>query len=255
MRIAVLIKQVPDTWSDRRLDPATGRVDRTLGDQVIDEIDERALEVALRHRDTNKNTEVVAISMGPDGVRDALRRALSIGADSAVHIVDEGLVGADATLTSRVLAAALQKGVYDLVIAGNVSTDGRAGVVPAMIAEHLGWPQLSSLDVVEIGRDAVRGERTIEAGRQSLHAALPAILTVSERTIEARFPTFKNLLSAKKKPLTLSKLADLDDGTCAAVSVVLSVVERPPREAGRVVVDDGHAVGELVDFLAAQRII
>ncbi|MGN6325552.1 electron transfer flavoprotein subunit beta/FixA family protein [Pseudolysinimonas sp.] len=254
MRIAVLIKQVPDTWGDRRLDPATGRVDRTDGEQVIDEIDERALEVALAHRDGDKATEVVAVVMGPAQAADAVKKALSTGADSAVHVVDDGLAGADAGLTAAALAGALRAGSYDLVIAGNVSTDGRGGVVPAMIAEHLGIPALSSLDTVEIGADAVGGSRTTDAGQETLRAPLPALVSVTERVPEARFPNFKSIMAARKKPVQRLALADLGVAS-AARSVVLETRERPAREAGTIVVDDGTAAQQLVDYLVAERLV
>lgn len=250
----MLIKQVPDTWGDRRLDPATGRVDRTDGEQVIDEIDERALEVALAHRDGDRATEVVAVVMGPGAAADAVKKALSIGADSAVHVVDDGLEGADAALTAAALAGALRAGGYDLVVAGNVSTDGRGGVVPAMIAEHLGLPLVSSLDAVEIAADGVRGRRTVDAGQETLRAPLPAIVTVSERVPEARFPNFKSIMSARKKPVQRLTLAEVGV-VPAARSVVLSTAERPAREAGTIVVDDGTAAQQLVDYLVAERLV
>jgi electron transfer flavoprotein beta subunit len=254
MRIAVLIKQVPDTWGDRRLDPTTGRVGRTDGEQVIDEIDERALEVALAHRDGDKATEVVAVVMGPAAAADAVKKALSIGADSAVHVLDDGLEGADAGLTAAALAGALRTGGYDLVIAGNVSTDGRGGVVPAMIAEHLGLPPVSSLDDVEIAGDAVGGSRTVDAGQETLRAPLPALVTVTERVPEARFPNFKSIMSARKKPVQKLTLAEVGAAP-GARSVVLSTAERPAREAGTIVVDDGTAAQQLVDYLVAERLV
>jgi electron transfer flavoprotein beta subunit len=254
VKIAVLIKQVPDTWGDRRLDTSTGRVDRADGDQVIDEIDERALELALSHRDGAKDTEVVVISMGAAGAVDALRKALAIGADSAVHIQDDGLSGADAVLTSAALAGAIEQGGYDVVVAGNISTDGRGGVVPAMLAERLGWAHLSSLDDVTIDAGGVSGSRTADIGDQTLRAALPAIVTVTERVPEARFPNFRNIMAAKKKPLATLGLGEVGGGSSAA-SVVLSTQERPPRQAGTIIEDDGTAAQQLADFLASERLI
>lgn len=251
----MLIKQVPDTWGDRRLDPTTGRVDRTDGEQVIDEIDERALEVALAHRDGDKATEVVAVVMGPACAADAIKKALSTGADAAVHVLDDGLEGADAGLTAAALAGALRTGGYDLVIAGNVSTDGRGGVVPAMIAEHLGLPLVSSLDTVGIAADSVGGTRTVDAGQETLRAPLPALVTVTERVPEARFPNFKSIMSARKKPVQRLTLAEVGAVPAAARSVVLTTAERPAREAGTIVVDDGTAAQQLVDYLVAERLV
>lgn len=255
MKIAVLVKQVPDTWGERRIDATTGRVDRFDGEQVIDEINERALEVALSYRDSAKGTEVVAISAGPAGVKDSLRKALSIGADSAIHILDDALTGADAAATAAALAAAVHSGGFSLVISGNVSTDGRGGVVPAMIAEHLNLPQLSSLDTVELTDVDVSGERTVDEGSQRLRARLPALISVTERTPEARFPSFRNIMSAKKKPVSTVTLADLGVTRSAATSVVLTVTERPARAAGRIVIDDGHAAEELVAYLATEQLV
>ena len=254
MRIAVLVKQVPDTWGDRKLDIATGRLNRADGEQVIDEIDERALEVALTYRDSAKDTQVVTVVMGPESAKDAVRKALSIGADSGIHIVDDSLVGADSARTSEALAAAVRLEAFDLILAGNISTDGRGGVVPAMVAEHLGLPLLSSLDSVEIGAGEVRGTRATDFGAQTLKAPLPAVVTVTERVPEARFPSFKNIMSAKKKPVATIGVVDLGL-TTEARSIVLSSQERPARQAGTIVVDDGTASQQLVDFLAAARLI
>jgi electron transfer flavoprotein beta subunit len=237
------------------MDLSTGRIRRDDGDLVIDEIDERALEVALAYRDSHKDTEVLAVTMGAAQASDALRKAMSIGADESLHVMDEKLEGADATLTALVLTAVLSTRNLDLVIAGNASTDGRAGVVPAMVAERLGLPQLSSLDEVLLTPEAVTGVRTVDGGIQRLHAPLPALITVTERTPEVRFPNFKSLLSARKKPVPVLSLADLNVVLPVERSIVLRAEERPPRSAGRIVVDDGRAASELATFLAAERLI
>jgi Electron transfer flavoprotein, beta subunit len=259
MKIVVLMKQVPDTYEERKLDPATGILDRAASEPIIDEIGERALEVALRYKDANKGTEVVLISMGPASVTAALRKGLSLGADAAVHVLDDSLVGADLSRTAAVLAAALTQSSYDLIVAGNESTDGRGGVIPAMVAEHLGLPHLSSLDSVEISETQVRGARGTESGSMDVHAGLPALVSVTERTPEVRFPNFKGILSAKKKPLTVLTLDDLGLGSDALSggghSVVLSTAVRPARTAGTKVVDEGNAGVELAEFLAAGHLI
>lgn len=257
MKIIVLIKQVPDTEEERRLDPATGRLDRGASESVADEINERALEVALRHKDANKGTEVVVLTMGPASATQALRKALSMGADSAVHVVDDRLEGSDIAVTAAALAAAAKKTEFDVVIAGNESTDGRGGVVPAMVAEHLGLPLLSSLNAVELTGSTVAGEVTVEYGSLAVSAALPAIVSVTERAAEARFPNFKGIMTAKRKPLATLSLTDLglDAGAAGGTSTVLTISERPARTAGKKIVDDGTAAGELAGFLAAGRLI
>lgn len=257
MKIIVLVKQVPDTGEERKLDPTTGWLDRGASDAIADEINERALEVALQHKDSDKKTEVVVLSMGPADASQAIRKALSMGADSAVHVLDDSLSGADVMHTASVLAAALQKTGFDLIVAGNESTDGRAGAVPAMIAERLGLALLGSLHSAEIQDGSISGERQGEDGTLDVHAALPAIIAVTERSAEARFPNFKGILTAKKKPVTVYSLADLGLGSDgpAARSTVVSVAERPARAAGKKIVDDGNAAVELADFLVAGRLV
>ena len=259
MKIIVLVKQVPDTEWERKLDPATGLLDRLAGENVADEINERALEVALRYKDSHKGTEVVVLSMGPASTTKALRKALSMGADSAVHILDDALAGSDVGWTAEVLAAALKNSSFDLVIAGNESTDGRGGVVPAMVAEHLSLPFLGSLNSAEISEHAVSGERRGEVGTLTAHASLPAVVSVTERSAEARFANFKGIMMAKRKPLVTVALRDLgvDPSALAGTgrSVVVTTSQRPARTAGKKIIDEGNAGNELAEFLVAGRLI
>jgi electron transfer flavoprotein beta subunit len=260
MKIAVLVKQVPDTYEERRMDSTTGLLDRAANEPIIDEISERAIEVALRFKDANKGTQVVLLAMGPASVTPALRKALALGADSAVHVLDDALVGADVGLTASVLAAALAAEKPDLIVAGNESTDGRGGVVPAMVAEHLGVPHLTGLESVDIGETSVSAVRAAEAGSLDVHASLPAVISITERMPEVRFPNFKGILSAKKKPLLVTSLSELDLDPAALVagtgrSVVVDTMTRPARSAGKKVVDDGNAGVELAAFLAENHLI
>jgi electron transfer flavoprotein beta subunit len=255
VKIIVLTKQVPDTWGDRKLDTATGLLDREASEAVIDEIGERAIEIALRAKDADKSVEVVVLTMGPAEASDALRKGLAMGADSAIHIEDDSLVGADLARTAGVLAAAIERAGADLVIAGAESTDGRGGVLGGWIAELLGRPSLDSLDEVTIAGDTVSGVRGSEHGTAQVHASLPAVIAVTERVAEPRFPNFKGIMSAKKKPLDVFSVADLGVETPTTASVVLATKERPAREAGRKVVDDGNAAAELAEFLVAARLV
>ncbi|MES2169565.1 MAG: electron transfer flavoprotein subunit beta/FixA family protein [Actinomycetota bacterium] len=258
MKIVVLIKQVPDTYEDRKLNTATGILERDASEKVIDDVTERALEVALTHKDSDKSTEVVALSMGPASVTDSLRKALASGADSAVHVLDEALDGSDAGWTASVLAAALKRTGFDLIIAGNESTDGRGGVVPAMIAEHLGLAHLSYLNSVELTDSTASGVRAGEDGTSTVHVGLPAVLSVTDRLPEPRFPNFKGIMGAKKKPLETITVSELELDPAfpgLARSVVLSTAVRPARTSGTKVVDEGNAGVELAEFLAAQRLI
>jgi electron transfer flavoprotein beta subunit len=255
MKIIVLVKQVPDTWGDRVLDERTGLLDRGASDAVIDEIGERATEVALRVKDADKATEVVALTMGPKGAVDVLRKALAMGADSAIHVLDDELAAADLVRTARVIAAAVQKAGFDLVIAGNESTDGRGGVLPAMLAELLQLPAATGLGEVDIDASGVRGTRVTDDGTVALHSGLPAIASITEGAAEARFPSFKGVMQAKKKPLETWSLGDLGVGQAAAHTEVRSTAQRPERQAGVKITDDGTAAAQLVEFLAANRLV
>lgn len=258
MKIIVLVKQVPDTWGDRKLNPSTGVLDRGASDLVIDEIDERALEVALQYQDSN-SAEVVALAMGPSASNDVLRKALAMGADTAIHVLDDALEGADVVRTAAAIAGAITKAGFDLVIAGNESTDGRSGVIPGMVAEHLGVPHLSYLNSIEISADSVAGERATENGTQSVHAPLPAVISVTDHSADPRFPNFRGITRARKKPLDVWSLADIGIDPAAlaeaARSVVLTTTQRPPRTAGKKIVDEGDAAEQLAEFLAAERLI
>ena len=259
MKIIVLVKQVPDTAEERRLDLATGLLDREAGESVVDEINERALEVALRYKDGDKKgCQVVVLTMGPESASQALRKALSMGADSAVHVIDDGLAHADIARTAVVLAAAAKQAGFDVLVAGNESTDGRGGVVPAMVAEHLGLPLLPSMNSVDLEEAFVTGDTDIENGTLTVRASLPAVVSVTERVAEARFPNFKGIMTAKRKPLVKLTLADLQlpsDLHGAPRSIVLSTAKRPARAGGKKIVDGGDAGRELAEYLVTSRLI
>lgn len=256
MKIVVLVKQVPDTWGERVLEVPGGRLDRGASDAVIDEIGERAVEAALVVKDSAKDTEVVVITMGPAGANDVLRKSLAMGADSAVHVIDDSLAGADLSWTATVLAAAVKRTGFDVLVAGNESTDGRGGVVPSMIAELLGVPQVTFLNSVEIAEGKVTGERRNEHGSVMVSASTPVVVSVTESSNEPRFPNFKGIMSAKKKPLETITVADLGiDFSGLGTSVVVTTAAKPAREAGKKIVDEGNAAEELAEFLSAGRLI
>lgn len=257
MRITVLLKEVPDTYGERKLDLETGMADRGATDAVPDEIGERALELALSHADKHPGTEITVLSMGPATVVSTLRKGLAMGAANAVHITDDSLGGADLSLTAEVLTAALKRQRFDLVIAGNLSTDGSGGVLPAMIAELLEVPQLTGLSSVSIEETTVSGRRVTESGVVSVTADLPAVISVTESMPAARFPNFKGIMTAKKKPLETLKPTDIGVDVAdesAGRSIVVAIAERPARQAGVKIVDEGDAAGQLVEFLVTNRL-
>jgi electron transfer flavoprotein beta subunit len=257
MKIVVLVKEVPDTYGDRKLDLETGLADRAAGDAVLDEIGERALEVALTYADAHAGTEVVAVTMAPESAVTTVRKALAMGATSAVHVVGDALRGADMSLTAEVLAAAVRRVGADLVVTGNLSTDGTGGMLPAMLAEHLGMPQLTALSSVEIAETSVSGTRASDAGAVSVSAPLPAVISITEALPDARFPNFKGIMAAKKKPYETVAVADLGvdpEDFSIPRSILVTVAERPARAAGVKIVDKGDAGTQLAEFLISNRL-
>lgn len=253
MNIAVLIKQVPDTFSERQLRDSDHRLDRDAADAVIDEIDSRGVEIALQLTE-NHGGEVVVVTMGPQRATDTIRKALAMGAARAVHIIDDGLAGSDALTTAAVLAAALRTFEFDLVVAGNESTDGRVGAMAGMLAEHLGLPSVTQVQQLDIADGAVMAQRADESGYSDVTAPLPAVVSVTEKITEPRYPNFKGIMRAKKKPVTTLTLADLGVTVDNAAAVV-DATKRPPKAAGEKVSDEGNGGSAIAEYLTAQRLI
>ena len=259
MNIVVCVKQVPDTWAERTLRPEDSRLDRASVDGVINELDEYAIEEGLRLAEAHEG-EVTILTMGPDKASESIRKALSMGADKAVHLVDDALEGSDALATSLALATVLQRTGFDLVILGSESTDARTGLLAAMLAERLGCPQLSPASKVEVDGNAITIHRQADYGYDKVEATLPAVVSVVEKINEPRYPSFKGIMAAKKKPVEVLSVADagIDPaqvGLGAAVTEVVSFSKRPPREAGTIVKDEGDGGVKAAEFLAAQKFI
>jgi electron transfer flavoprotein beta subunit len=259
VNIVVCVKQVPDTWADKRLLPDTKTVDRESVEGVMNELDEYAVEEALRLKEAHGG-EVTVLTMGPAKAADTVRKALQMGADAGVHLVDDALVGSDAVQTSHALATVLGTLSYDLVVFGVESTDARMGALPAMVAERLGHPQLTYARKVEVADGSVRIERLTETGYDVVTGALPAVLSVVEKINEPRYPSFKGIMAAKKKPVTTMSLADAglapdQVGVAAAPTAVADFTEAPPRSAGTVVADEGDGGAKLAEFLAAKKFV
>ena len=259
MNIVVCVKQVPDTWAERTLRTDDSRLDRASVDGVINELDEYAIEEGLRLAEAHGG-EVTILSMGPEKASESIRKALSMGADKAVHLVDDALEGSDALATSLALATVLRRTGFDLVILGSESTDARMGVLPAMLAERLGVPQLTLASKVEVDGSAITIQRQTDYGYDTVAGTLPAVVSVVEKIIEPRYPSFKGIMAAKKKPVEVLCLADagIDPaqvGLGAAATEVVSFAKRPPREAGTIVKDEGDGGVKAAEFLAAQKFI
>ncbi|MFF2961764.1 electron transfer flavoprotein subunit beta/FixA family protein [Streptomyces sp. NPDC057963] len=259
LRIVVCVKYVPDATGDRRFaDDLT--VDREDVDGLLSELDEYAVEQALQIADGADDAEITVLTVGPEDAKDALRKALSMGADRAVHVEDDDLHGSDVMGTSLVLARAVEKAGYDLVVCGMASTDGTMGVVPALLAERLGVAQVTLLSEVSVEGGVVRGRRDGDTASERLEASLPAVVSVTDQSGEARYPSFKGIMAAKKKPVVSWDLGDLEIeadevGLAGAWSVVDSAAQRPARSAGTIVKDEGEGGRRLAEFLAGQKFI
>lgn len=260
LRIVVTVKYVPDATGDRRFaDDLT--VDREDVDGLLSELDEYAVEQALQiSENSDDDAEITVLTVGPEDAKDALRKALSMGADKAIHVEDDDLHGSDAIGTSLVLAKAVEKAGYDLVISGMASTDGTMGVVPALLAERLGVPQVTLLSEVSVEDGKVRGRRDGDAASEQLEASLPAVVSVTDQSGEARYPSFKGIMAAKKKPVQSWDLSDLDIdedevGLENAYTTVDAASERPARTAGTIVKDEGEGGKQLAEFLAGQKFV
>jgi electron transfer flavoprotein beta subunit len=260
MKIAVCVKYVPDA-SSRRTFAEDFTVDRAALDGMLSELDEYAVEAGLSIRDDLGSGEVVIVTIGPDQARTAILKCLQMGADSGVHVLDDSVHGSDAVATSYVLAKALERQGADLVICGMASTDGSMGVVPAMLAERLGLPQLSLASEVTVDGATIRIRRDGDVATEIIEAELPLLLSVTDQSNEPRYPSFKAIMAAKKKPVEALTLDDLgvaaeEVGLDAAWTRVVSQQERPPRTAGTIVTDDdGGGSERLVEFLAGQKFI
>jgi electron transfer flavoprotein beta subunit len=259
MNIVVLMKQVPDTEADRGLNPADNTVDRTAVDPVINYIDEFAIEEGLQLKEAHGG-EVTILTMGPERAAESIRKALSMGADRAVHVCDDGLHGSDAPATAKVLAKALQSMEWDVAVAGSEATDARGAVLPALLAHVLGVPQLTYARKVAVDGSTVTIERVTDTGYEIVEASTPAVISVVEKINDPRYPSFKGIMAAKSKPVEVKSLADLgvdagEVGLANSWTAVESFEKAPPRAAGQVVKDEGDGGAKIADFLASKKLI
>lgn len=259
MKIVVLVKHVPDPAAEWRYsDDRT--LDRAGMDGHLSELDEYAVEQAISLVEKGLPATITFLTMGPAAAAEGLRKALAMGGDDAVHISDETLHGSDALSTSLVLARALERIGFDLVVCGMASTDAQMSVVPAMVADRLGVPQVTFASALSVTDGSVTVRRDGDTAVEEVAADLPAVVSVTDQTGEARYPSFKAIIAGKKKPVTTWTLGDLDVdparvGMGGAATVVRTAAAKPPRQAGAVVVDDGEAATHIADFLVSQKLL
>src|SRR3954453_9610055 len=266
MNIVVCVKYVPDATADRHFE-SDNTVDRVGVPGLLSELDEYAVEQALQLKEKRDDEEVVvtALTVGPEDASDAIKKALQMGVDRGVHVVDDAIAGSDYLATSQVLAAAVQKigesDAVDVVMCGMASTDATGSVVPAMLAERLDLPQVTLGSVIESQGKEFRIKRDGDTSTEVIGASAPLVLSVTDQSGEARYPSFKGIMAAKKKPLETWSLSDIGVdaakvGLDAAWSAVEGTGDPPPRSQGEIVTDeDGSGATALVEFLASKKFI
>jgi electron transfer flavoprotein beta subunit len=253
LKIVVTVKQVPDPNAPQGLD-----ADNTIArdrEVVLDPGDECGIEMGLQLKEAHGG-EVVLVSMGPEKARDAIRKGLSMGADRGILITDAQLAGADAFLTARALAAAIGGESPDLVICATESYDGSTGVVPPMLAELLGVPQLTFAKHVEVSGDRVTVHRQTEAGYQVVEAATPSLITVTAGIAEPRYASLKGIMAARSKEVRVVGAADLGVEPGTPAETVEGIADAESRAAGEVVEDDGTiGVEKIMGVLSAAKVL
>ena len=259
MNIVVCVKYVPDAQSDRTF-TEDNTTDREGVDGLLSELDEYAVEEALKLVEAGEG-EVTVVTVGPESAADAVKKSLQMGADKGVHILDDAIAGSDAPATSLVLAEAIKKiGTPDIVLTGMASTDGTMSVVPAMLAERLGLPQVTFASELTVDDGTAKIRRDGDTASETIESSLPALISVTDQINEPRYPSFKGIMAAKKKPVETWSLADLgvdagQVGQANSWTEVLETTKRPPREQGEIVKDEGDGGTKLAEFLAAQKFI
>ena len=259
MNIVVLVKQVPDSGAERALSAGENTVERDSANNVINEMDEYAIEEALKIKEAHGG-EVTILTMGPERAADSIRKALSMGPDKAVHIQDAALRGSCAVATSKVLAAALGTLGADLIICGAESTDGRVQVMPHMLAVRLGVAALTGARKLTVDGATLTAERQTDEGYEIVTASTPAVVSVWDTINEPRYPSFKGIMAAKKKEVLTFTLADLgieadSVGVANAGSTVTSSTPKPARTAGEKVADEGDGGNQVAQYLIGQKVI
>jgi electron transfer flavoprotein beta subunit len=261
LKIVVTVKLVPDTNADKRIDAGSKRLVRAGVETVLNPFDEYAIEAALQLKETcGENTTVTVCAMAPESGKEIVRKALAMGADDAVMISDTGLEGSDVDVTARVLAAAIKKVGFDLVLCGMQSTDAGTGVLPGMLAEYLGVPGLTY--VRKIAYDgAVRAERETDTGFQRISVSLPVLVSVTKAINQPRYPSLKGIMGAKKKTIASFAPADLglegSVGSAGARTDVLALSTPPARAEARVVTaaDGEEGANAVVAFLKEKKLL
>ena len=259
MNIVVCGKVIPASSVTVEIDPNTRRMVRKGVAHELDPAAASAVEEGLRL--TEKHGGVVTlVTMGISDATIGIRNALAMGATSAVHILDDSVAGSDTLGTAKLLAAAIKKQEFDLVICATESSDSYSGIVPGQIAHLLGIPPITFAKEIAIDGGKITIKRQSESGYDLVESYLPALVSVTSGINEPRYPQLKGIMAAKKKEIKIYKLADLglgpdQVGEAGAKEKVLTVGRPPKRQAGKVITDEGEAGKQIADFLAEIKVI
>jgi len=263
LKICVLVKEVPDAAVQKRIDPSTGRMDRS-GERNLNPYDTHAIEAAMQIREGGEVevSEIVAVTMGPDTATRALQKAVSLGADRSLHLCDDALAGSDVAATGYALARAVASESPDLVLLGQQSDDGECYTIGAVVADHLQMPSLTQVIKMDVASDTLTCERQAEYGYDTVEVTLPAVISVGDAINEPRYPSLKAIMGAKKKPLQTVAAGDVGIDT-ALVGADGSRVQcgdfhdPPAKEAGQIIEDEDTAetVERIVAWLDERKLI
>jgi electron transfer flavoprotein beta subunit len=274
VKICVLVKEVPDAAVEKRINPSTGRLDRS-GEKNLNPFDTHAIEAAMQLKEGGavQVDEVVAVTMGPETAVRALHKAVSLGADRSLHLTDEALAGSDANGTGYALAKALESEAPDLVLLGQQSDDGECYTIGAVVADHLQMPSLTQVIKMEVdersgdeasggGRSALRCERQAEYGYDTVLVDLPAVISVGDAINEPRYPSLKAIMGAKKKPLDSRAAGDvgIEPGRIGYDNARAHCADfKAPaaKEPGRIIEDEdtNETVEQIVSWLDERKLL
>jgi electron transfer flavoprotein beta subunit len=263
MKICVLVKEVPDAAVEKKLNPSTGRMDRS-GEKNLNPYDTHAIEAAMQIREggTAPVEEIVAVTMGPQSAVRALHKAVSLGADRSVHLCDDALAGSDVAATGYALAQTLRRESPDLVLLGQQSDDGECYTIGAVVAEHLEMPSLTQVIKMDVESDALRCERQAEYGYDTVQVSLPAVISVGDAINEPRYPSLKAIMGAKKKQLDTLATGDVDIDAAKVGgdhSGAQWVAAKPPpaKAAGEIIEDEdtGETVEKIIAWLDERKLL
>ena len=263
MKICVLVKEVPDAAVTKRIDPTTGRMDRS-GEKNLNPYDTHAIEAAMQLKEGGELEveEIIAVTMGPETAKRALQKAVSLGADRSVHLCDPALAGSDVAATGYALAAAIGSENPDLVLLGQQSDDGECYTIGAVVAEHLGMPSLTQVVKMDVAGDGVTCERQAEYGYDTVEIEMPAVISVGDAINEPRYPSLKAIMGAKKKPVDKVGIADVGIapdrvGHENARAHCGDFHDPPAKSAGQIIEDEdtNETVEKIVAWLDERKLI